>query len=86
MPVLYYCVKEMGDFLADKGQGFICGDAVDAPHKTLRNLDIKAADSNSYSLVVTNDPKSMRGHDYRAPLTGITLLVGKSFAHARDLD
>jgi hypothetical protein len=28
----------------------------------------------------------MRGHDYRAPLTGITQLIGKSFTHARDSD
>ena len=76
----------MRDFLKDKAQDFICGDDVQTQHKILRSLDTKAADSNSYPLVVANDPQSMRGHDYRAPLTGITLLVGKSFAHARDLD
>jgi hypothetical protein len=72
MPLLYYCEKDMREHLMRKNQSFVCGDSTETHPKVLRCLDIKAAGSDFYTLVVTNDPKSMRGHDYRAPLTGIT--------------
>lgn len=50
----------------------------------LRKLDCKANGSTEYSLVIAVEAETMRGVDYRAPQVGIMLLIGKSFANARE--
>jgi hypothetical protein len=81
MPVLYYCDELARASIEDAGQAFICADTP-SNDKALRKLGERVGDR--YSLVLTSHPDSMRGVDYRAP--EIMLLVGKSFANARDAD
>lgn len=54
--------------------------------EALKNLDERATDAEDYQLVVVIEPESMRGVDYRAPVMGILLLVGRSFCNIRDAD
>jgi hypothetical protein len=52
-------------------------------HLLLRNLDQRASTSKFHLIVVTT-PFPMRGIDYRAPKSGITLIIAKSFTNKRE--
>ncbi len=52
----------------------------------MRNLAKRNSATQEYNLVVATHPEAMRGVDYRSPVIGITLLVGKSFANSREAD
>ena len=81
MPVLFYCTEAMMAYIKDSGQAFLCADETGSD-AALRNLDERVDDC--YTLVVATTPEAMRGVDYRAKT--IALLVGKSFANAREAD
>jgi hypothetical protein len=52
----------------------------------LRELDSGNSEPTGfrYKLIIATDPFAMRGFDYRAKTTGITLVIAKSFAHERE--
>ena len=81
MPVLFYCTEAMMAYIKDSGQAFLCADEAGSD-AALRKLDERV--DGCYSLVVATTPEAMRGVDYRAKT--IALLVGKSFANAREAD
>jgi hypothetical protein len=81
MPVLFYCTEAMMAYIQDSEQAFICADKA-ASDAALRKLDERVGDC--YRLIVATTPEAMRGVDYRAKT--IALLVGKSFANAREAD
>jgi hypothetical protein len=82
-PVLFYCSTETKDYILSMGQAFISADGIYADELSLRNLD-KRVNMDSYGLVLATTDQSMRGVDYRAPTTGITLVIGKSLPNARE--
>ena len=91
MPVLFYCSEQTKDYLETQGQSFISADISEDDEEednddVLKALDVRDSTTGEYRLVIATDPDAMRGVDYRAPLTGITLLIGKSFANAREAD
>jgi hypothetical protein len=49
----------------------------------LRRLKMKLT-SGCYPLIVTSDPKVMRGYDFRSQKVGMILCIAKSFASMRD--
>ena len=83
MAVLFYCSVEMKAFIKEQKQAFIDADDL-STGPSLRKLDYKVDESLNYSLVLATEPDTMRGVDYRAPQVGIMLLIGKSFANARE--
>jgi hypothetical protein len=56
---------------------------VETDYELLKTLDEKRSTDGSFHLLVALD-FGMRGVDYRAPLTGITLIVALSFNHERE--
>lgn len=91
MPVLFYCSEQTRDYLTTQGQVFVSADISNDDEEednddVLKALDARDSTTEDYKLVVATDPEAMRGVDYRAPSTGITLLVGKSFTNAREAD
>lgn len=81
--VLLYCTEEMKDSILSIKIPFIDADT-EQKESTLRELDIVV--DSVYKLVVATTTEAMRGIDYRAPQTGITLIVGKSFNNIREAD
>jgi late competence protein required for DNA uptake (superfamily II DNA/RNA helicase) len=81
-PVLFYCSEEAMQYIVNQEQAFIHAKGVESDD-ALRNLDQRATE-DSYSLVIATTAEAMRGIDYRAPTVGITLIIGKSSANARD--
>jgi hypothetical protein len=68
-------------YIKDSGQAFLCADEA-ASDAALGKLDERV--DECYTLVLATTPEAMRGVNYRAKY--ITLLVGKSFANAREAD
>lgn len=79
--MLFYCTKAMMAYIKDSGQVFLCADEAGSD-AALRKLDERVDDC--YTMIVATTPEAMRGVDYRAK--AIALLVGKSFANAREAD
>ena len=63
---------------------FLDGD-VPPSASVLRKLHEKSKDK-LFPVVVASDKRTMRGTDYRAPNTGISLLICRSFSSQRELD
>jgi hypothetical protein len=56
---------------------------VETSYEFLKTLDEKRSTDGSFNLLITLG-FGMRGVDYRAPLTGITLVIALSFNHERE--
>jgi hypothetical protein len=56
---------------------------VGTSYEFLKTLDEKRSTDGSFNLLITLG-FGMRGVDYRAPLTGITLVIALSFNHERE--
>ncbi len=85
-PVLLYCSKETKTFIEAQGYPFISADWPGVDEKLLRLLDARISETNLYNLVIATQLEAMRGVDYRAEVTGITLLVAQSFPNIREAD
>ncbi len=81
-PVLLYCHKQDLDLISAQNLKFTRLDYFE-DYNHLRRLDHRT-ESGQYEFLISTHADTMRGSDLRAKLTGMTLVITKSFHSERD--